>query len=309
MADLKELAQTEPWDWPPDAGRRLLEALTDRRATLADRLQAGKFAGELVVMNDELASALLALAGNGDEPDELRARAAVSLGPVLDQMAVELDAPEPDLPISGTTFENLKERLRQIFSDPAVPKEVRRRVLEGSVRAPEAWHEAATREAYASSDPEWRLTAVFCMRFVRGFDREIVEALDANDSDIHYEAVVAAGYRAVEEAWPHVKALLTRPPADKALLLAAIESSATIRPDEVPELLADFLVSDEEDVAAAAEEAVAMAEGLTDHDEDDDDEDEDEDDEDEDDAWGTDGDRGTDGDEDDEDEDDDDEVR
>jgi hypothetical protein len=46
---------------------------------------------------------------------------------------------------------------------------VRRRVLEASVRAPQDWHQEAIREAYSSGDESWRLTAVFCMRFVRGF--------------------------------------------------------------------------------------------------------------------------------------------
>jgi hypothetical protein len=108
--------------------------------------------------------------------------------------------------------------------------------------------------------------------------------LDDEDPDIHYEAVLAAGAWGVEGAWRHVRSLLARPTSDKALLLAAIEASATIRPEEAPELLADFLVSGEDDIAAAAEEAVAMAEGLTGSDENENDEDEDEDDED--DAWG-----------------------
>lgn len=44
-----------------------------------------------------------------------------------------------------------------------VPKEVRRRVLEGSVRAPQDWHKDAITEAYAGNDELWKLTAVFAM--------------------------------------------------------------------------------------------------------------------------------------------------
>jgi hypothetical protein len=45
------------------------------------------------------------------------------------------------------------------------------------VRAPQDWHENAVGSAYASGDDTWKLTAVFCMRFVRGFDGQIVEEL------------------------------------------------------------------------------------------------------------------------------------
>jgi uncharacterized protein (UPF0147 family) len=285
MADLDELADKEPWEWPADAGRRVLDVLRDQHASQPDRLRAADFAGEIVIIKDDLAEALLAIVGDAGEPDALRARAAISLGPVLEQMDVEIDAPDPDLPITTRTLRRVKDGLRQVFADASVPKEVRRRVLEGSVRAPEEWHRAATREAYASTEPEWRLTAVFCMRHVRGFDRQIVEALDEKDPDVHYEAVMAAGAWGVEGAWPHVRSLLTRPTSDKALLLAAIEASATIRPEEAPEILADFLVSEEDDIAAAAEEAVAMAEGLAGSDEDEDEDDEDDDDEGGDGAW------------------------
>jgi hypothetical protein len=55
--------------------------------------------------------------------------------------------------------------------DASVPTDVRRRILEASVRAPQDWHRDAIRAAYASDDDVWRLTAVFCMRSVRGFER------------------------------------------------------------------------------------------------------------------------------------------
>ena len=42
-------------------------------------------------------------------------------------------------------------------------------------------------------DEAWRLTAVFCMRFIRGFEEQILEALKSQHPDIHHEAVLAAG--------------------------------------------------------------------------------------------------------------------
>ena len=81
--DLKTLMDTPPWDWPEDAGDLLLETLIDNQACGSDRLIAAELAGDSPVMNDELAKALLAIVGTRDDTDELRAQAAISLGPVL----------------------------------------------------------------------------------------------------------------------------------------------------------------------------------------------------------------------------------
>ena len=57
------------------------------------------------------------------------------------------------------------------FMDGDIPKDVRREILEASVRAPQDWHQEAVRMAYSSDDESWRLTAVFCMCYIRGFER------------------------------------------------------------------------------------------------------------------------------------------
>jgi hypothetical protein len=90
-----------------------------------------------------------------------------------------------DVPISENKFHEIQEALCNLYLHTDVPKEVRRRILEASVRALQDWHPDAIREAYASADESWRLTAVFCMRFVRGFDEQILEALDIENQDIH----------------------------------------------------------------------------------------------------------------------------
>jgi hypothetical protein len=108
------------------------------------------------------------------------------------------------------------------------------------------------------------------MRFVRGFDEQILEALDSKNPDIHCEAVLAAGNWAVDAAWPHVAALVTSQETDKPLLLAAIDAAASIRPQEAVEILDDLADSDDEDIVAAVHEAIAMAEGPAAEDADDD---------------------------------------
>ncbi len=145
--------------------------------------------------------------------------------------------------------------------DTDVPEEVRRRILEASVRAPQNWHQPAIPSAYASDDADWKLTAVFCMCWVSGFDSQILEALKSEDPEIHLEAVHAAGNWELDEAWPHVVELVTSADTDKPLLLAAIDAVASLRPEEAGEILADLTGSDDEDIADAAEEALAMAEG------------------------------------------------
>jgi hypothetical protein len=165
--------------------------------------------------------------------------------------------------------------LRELYLNADVPEVVRRRVLESSVHAPQDWHPDAVRAAYSSGDEIWRLTAVFCMRYLRGFDDQILEALGSKNEDIHYEAVCAAGNWGVDAAWSHVARLVTSKGTDKATLLAAMDALAGIRPREAGAILVGLTDSDDEDIVEAAHEAMTMAEGLSEI-EDDDEEEEDE---------------------------------
>jgi hypothetical protein len=123
------------------------------------------------------------------------------------------------------------------------------------------------------------------MRFVRGFDDLILESLDSQNPDIHYEAVCASGEWSIEACWPHIVSLITAEGTTKPLLLAAIGAVAYIRPQDVAEVLAPLTLSEDEEVVEAVDEALLLAQGpLDDEDEDEEYEDEeyedDEDDED-----------------------------
>ena len=266
--DLETLRETPPWDWPKGTGRMLGEVLRDRGADGADRLLAAELAGDFTVIDDTLADLLLSILRSGDEAERLRGRAAISLGPALEYADTEGFEDPDEMPISERTFREVRESLRRLFRDADVPGEVRRRILEASVRAPEEWHRDAIRAAYASGDQAWKLTAVFCMRFVRGFEREIVAALESDNPGILNEAVCAAGVWSVEAAWPHVVALVTAEETDKLLRLAAIDAVAEIGPEEAGEVLGDLLDSTDEDIVEAVHEALAMAEGSSEEDED-----------------------------------------
>jgi hypothetical protein len=258
--DLKTLKDTPPWEWPEGTDKIFLETLSDDRADESDRLLAAELAGDFTVINDQLADALLSILCNADESEKLRGNAAISLGPALEYADTD-GFDDPDyVPISEQTFRTIQETLQKLYTDAGIPKEVRRPILEASVRAPQDWHRDAIRDAYSSGDEDWKLTAVFCMQFVRGFDDQILESLDSNNPDIHYEAVCAAGNWEVDGAWSHIVELVTSDETEKSVLLAAIDAVAGIRPQEAGMILVDLTDSDDEDVAEAAYEAMAMAE-------------------------------------------------
>ena len=270
--DLKTLLETPPWDWPRDAGWTLRKVLVDQGANESDRLIAAELAGDSTVTNDDLAYALLTVVCSADEPDQLRARAAISLGPALGQADTDGFEDPDDVPIREPTFRHIQSSMEKLYLDDSTPKEVRRRILEASVRAPETWHQNAIKDAYSSGDEAWMLTAVFSMRWVRGFDDQILAALKSDDLEIHIEAVHAAGNWEIDAAWLHLVELINDAHTPKPLLLAAIGAIGSIRPAEAGEILVDLGDSDDEEVAETAIEAMAQS-GIDAGEEEDEDED------------------------------------
>jgi hypothetical protein len=102
------------------------------------------------------------------------------------------------------------------------------------------------------------------MAHLKGFESQILESLNSDDSEIVYEAVRGAGNWQLNAAWPRVVELLKSPDTDKPTLMAAIEAVAAIRPKEAGKLLRKFVDSKDEDIAETASEALGMAEGLGD---------------------------------------------
>lgn len=286
--NMHTLAEVPPWEWPIDANDEILRVLTDRESPETERLLAAELAGDLTVMDDILAEELLRILASPGEPETLRANAAISLGPAVEEGEIG-GFEDPDiLAVNEGVLRRAKASLRDVYHDPEIPKEVRRSALEASVRAPEPWHPGAIRAAFHDGDPEWRLTAVFSMRFVPGFDDEIVEALGDDDAKILYQALCAAGDQGVDGAWPYVRRLVLAaasgapilpddPDAEWSILLAAMNAVASIRPLEAHETLSGLVESDDEDISEAALDVLVMVEGLwMDEDEDEDDYGEDE---------------------------------
>ena len=283
--DIQFLQNTPPWDWPPNAGQIFKTALVDRGASASDRLIAAELAGDLVVMDDEIADVLLTVVRNAEEPAELRTQAAISFGPVLEQTDIEGFDELGEPPITEHTFHAIQETLHKLYLDSGAPKLMRRRILEASIRAPEDWHREAIGSAYSSGDAEWVLTAVFAMQWVKGFDGQILQAQKSDNPEIHCEAVQAAGNWELDAAWPHVVGLIEDPATPKDLLLAAIEAAGSIRPREAGPILVDLSESDDEDIAEAASETMMMAEVASQAEDDNEDDYEDEDEDEEEGEW------------------------
>jgi hypothetical protein len=205
--------------------------------------------------------------------EQLRSRAAISLGPVLEQADTDGFEDPEDVPITEPMFRTIQESLEKLYLDNNTPKEVRRRSLEASVRAPQVWHQAAIEQAYSSGDKEWMLTAVFSMCWVRGFDEQILLALKSSDPEIKYEAVVAAGNWGLDAAWSPIVELLNDGLSPKPLLLAAIGAIGSIRANEAPEILVDLADSDDEEIAQAVVEALATDDSDLDEEDEDDEQD------------------------------------
>jgi len=265
--DLKALSVISPWDWPDETAGQLARCLWDREAPEAQRRLALELVVELCDGLEEPFMACLEILCNPSESDQLRAEAAIALGPTLEEMdglleedeeASELD-PE-DTWISPALFLRAKATLRELWYATELPELVRRKVLEASVRASQPWHCEAIRTAYAMGDADWTLSAVFAMQYVGGFEVEILESLAHLDLDVRCEAIQAAGNWSLEEAWPQVRSILDKGTRNKRLLLAAIEAAPALSP-EAQEYLQPYCESKDEDIADLAAEVLSMLEG------------------------------------------------
>jgi len=269
---IESLEDLPPWDWPKGAHDAILQALRDRKRPVKERTLAAHLGGEIVVMDDVLAEALLEIFMSREEPEEIRAAAAISFGPAL-QLAWEDGFEDPgSVPISEAMYDRIRAALRQVHDDTGAPKEVRRRALEAAVRAEDEWLFDAARAAYKTGDREWVLTALFAMGHMDGFDREILDALRSKEEEIQREAIIAAGSREIDGAWGVVSGLVARRGSPKPILLAAIPAAASIRPEEVYELLDPLRDSKDSEIREAVEDALALASEDHGWDEDDDDE-------------------------------------
>ncbi len=256
--DMKTLEKIPSWEWPDNADDIILKVLRDPGGGADDRCIAVKLAGDYAVINEELASELLSILTNKGESEELRSWAAVSFGPAIENAdTMGFDDPD-DIILSENTCEKVQKTLRKIYMDSDTTKDLRRRVLEASVRAPADWHREAVAAAYKDKDEDWKLTAVFCMVYIAGFDKQIIESLKSDNPEIELHAVEAAGVWEIDKAWKHITSLVKSKDTEKILLIAAIEAAAFIRPEDAEALLSPLLDSEDQDIVDAVQESLAL---------------------------------------------------
>jgi HEAT repeat protein len=256
--------------------KRLLAELTDpdeeTRAAILDEIA--------LEMDDETAQALLDIAAS-DADEEARAHAMVALGPVIEECGYEymegaIDfGPETGPPVSRETFGSIVARIRGLYSDEKQPTLIRRRAFEVLIRDPQPWQREAIQKHFASADDDWRLTALFAMGHIAGFEREIATAVETAEEPLLFEAVRAAGKMEVSAAAPRIRALATSGDADLDTRIAAIYALPHVDPDSY-ELLESLERSRNRDIAEAAADAVQELLMFTDTGEDDEDEDDEE---------------------------------
>lgn len=160
----------------------------------------------------------------------------------------DLDDPDDDedaiaLPgLSARGLLALQDFLRAYYHDEKREPHLRRKALEAAVCAPpaspeaagsqEAWQTAAVRECWSRPEPEWRVSALFCMGqlFPVDFADEIQEGLGESLDALRLAAITAADARDLGELGPAILEIAADPEAEIPVRLAAIEALASLRP-------------------------------------------------------------------------------
>lgn len=201
-----------------------------------------------IEMDDDLAQHIVGIAAGSDD-EAIRADAVIALGPVIEELSMD----EDDAPVSSATFEAVVRQLRSIYEDESQPKVVRRRAFESLVRDPQPWQRDEIRRLGSSDDETWRLTAVFGMGYVSGFEKEILQILGSGRGVLLAEAVRAAANRELEQAADQIRSLAQDDTTEHDVRVEAILALPLVDSDAA-EIL-DEIVSDDPEI----EEAVAIA--------------------------------------------------
>jgi hypothetical protein len=236
---------------------RLIAQLTD-----ADEdVRAGALLELSERMDDDIARAFLDIAAS-DADQEIRAGTLVELGPVIEEAGIDYDddidfgfSPELGPSVSREMFDTIVREIHVLYEDEAQPRIVRRRALEVLVRDPQPWQMPAIRKHFTSEDPLWKVTAVFAMGYVTGFEKEIAATIASASDELLYEAVAAAGAMRVSATASRIRDLATSGSTDPELRLAAIEALPDVDP-ECGEILKALAKSKDVEIAATAEAAL-----------------------------------------------------
>jgi hypothetical protein len=248
---LAALEGTDLVEWSDETVELVLASL--RSDDAADRKIAASLAWR--VAGHRVGRELLRLFRE-DSDNEVRASAAIGMGPMLEEIDMMLGDDDDDEPIEEGLFEDVQRALREVHEDPREPELVRRRALEAAVRAPEAWMEGAAREALASADPLWRMTGVFAAGHVGGLDSAVVASLHDAEAGVRIEAVRAVANLGLEDAAGQIGEWATSDEVDRDLRLECIVALAELPGDDVAAILEAMSLDDDDEIAAFAQGAL-----------------------------------------------------
>ena len=175
------------------------------------------------------------------------------LTPALISFDDEDELAEP--PTTEPMFQRIQATLQEIHADHSVPKEVRRRVLEGSVRAPPGLASRCDSRGLLQQRRRMEANGGLLHGMDSRFRRANTRDAGKPKSRPSLRGGEGGGNWGVDAAWPHVAALLTSEATEKSLLLAAIEAAVWIRPREAKMILIDLADSDDEEIAEAVSDA------------------------------------------------------
>lgn len=210
---------------------------------------------ELVAnMDDDTAAAFLKIA-EGDASPEVRADVILGLGPIIeecgDEMLASGDLEDGFAPLSTARYKDLQTRLRKLYDDASQPAIVRRRALESLVRDQQPWMDDEAKKLAASGERDWKLTSLFVMGHLSGFDDVILEELNGSDPELVAEAVHAAGRRAIEGAAEKIADFAASDEADHDVRVSAILALPYLDED-CGDLLEELARDDDDEISEAA---------------------------------------------------------
>ncbi|MFP4601169.1 MAG: HEAT repeat domain-containing protein [Persicimonas sp.] len=210
------------------------------------------------IHDDAGARRMLDILTDPEADDELRAQAAIKLGPGLQLCDERIDWEDITLYFGKAAFEEIDQTFRRLYHDASTPKLVRRRILEAAVRAPMDWHEGAVRAALETDDDDWRQTAVFGMGNIPGFEDQLLDIVQRDDlsEGVLREAVRAAGARELDKAEPIVRRVALDESRESYTRQLAIEALIWCGNDRSERALEKLKRHSDSDIAEVAEWAL-----------------------------------------------------
>lgn len=243
---LSNLTVIPDYEWPSDTDRFLLSVIQDEGVDYQSRLSAVELAGNLSVVNPDLVEEFRKIAENKTEEFELRISAISAMAPIFEEVikpsyletVSAIDAEEDIITIDSLT--DAVKAVKEIYFNIKEEEEIRRQALKTAVRVFDDWQIEAVRKAYAEDNVEWKSTAVFCMRYLEGFNKEILESIRSQNSEIKLNAIEAAAKHELVDAWGEVEKVIKYERANIDLLCAAIYAAPVLNPSGYRDVLVNL---------------------------------------------------------------------